>query len=96
MPDRLILCLDGTWNSTFRTVERDDGTTVLKPSNPLKLARAVLPIDDSRNRQITYYDSGVGALGLYPGLSNRLLNFADNKLGGAWGARDLRRMSSKL
>jgi len=86
MTDRIILCLDGTWNSTFKKVEREDGTTVLKPSNPLKLARAILPVDNKGNRQITYYDSGVGALGLYPGLSNRILNFADSKLGGAWGA----------
>ena len=86
MVDRLILCLDGTWNSPFKKVERQDGTKVLKPSNPLKVARAVLPVDSHGNRQITYYDSGVGALGLYPGLSNRLLKFADNKLGGGWGA----------
>ncbi|MCY6382626.1 DUF2235 domain-containing protein [Hoeflea prorocentri] len=87
MADRLILCLDGTWNSSFNVRERDDKTTVLKPTNPLKLARAVLP-HDSRGgtRQITYYDSGVGAQGLYPGLSNKLLNFADSKLGGGWGA----------
>ncbi len=35
---------------------------------------------------MTYYDSGVGAIGLYPGISNKLLEFFDNKLGGAWGA----------
>lgn len=86
MTDRIILCLDGTWNSTFKKIEREDGTKVLKPSNPLKLARAVMPVSTSGNCQITYYDSGVGALGLYPGLSNKLLNFADSKLGGAWGA----------
>ena len=87
MVGRLVLCLDGTWNSVFKPLERDDKTTVLKPSNPLKLARAILPIDPvSGTRQITYYDSGVGALGLYPGLSNKLLNFADSKLGGGWGA----------
>lgn len=86
MPDRLILCLDGTWNSTFQAVEREDGTKVLKPSNPLKIARAVLPTDSNQNRQVTYYDSGVGALGLYPGFSNRLLYFFDSKLGGGFGA----------
>lgn len=84
---RLILCLDGTWNSVFKTLEREDKTTVLKPANPLKLARAVLTRDPAGDtRQITYYDSGVGALGLYPGVSNKLLNFADSKLGGGWGA----------
>ncbi|MEM8651645.1 MAG: DUF2235 domain-containing protein, partial [Pseudomonadota bacterium] len=87
MTNRLIVSLDGTWNSVFKKLEREDKTTVLKPANPLKVARAVLPIDpDNGSSQITYYDSGVGALGLYPGLSNKLLNFADNKLGGGWGA----------
>ena len=86
MPDRLIVCLDGTWNSPFRPVTRDDGTDVLKPTNPLKISRAVRPLDDDGNRQVTYYHSGVGALGLYPGISNRILNFADSKLGGIWGA----------
>ena len=87
MTDRLILCLDGTWNSSFNVHERDDETTVLKPTNPLKLARAVLARDpEDGSRQLTYYDSGVGAQGLYPGVSNKLLNFADSKLGGGWGA----------
>jgi uncharacterized protein (DUF2235 family) len=86
MPDRLIFCLDGTWNNPFISVERDDGTTVMKPTNPLKLARAVLPTDASGARQVTYYDSGVGALGLYPGISNSILGFVDNKLGGYAGA----------
>lgn len=86
MPDRLVICLDGTWNSTFTPVERENGTNVLKPTNPLKVARAVLPIDHNGNRQITYYDSGVGALGIYPGLSNRLLYLVDSRLGGGFGA----------
>lgn len=86
MSKRIILCLDGTWNSTFQPVERDDKTTVLKPTNVLKLSRAILPMGKKKTTQLTYYDSGVGALGLYPGVSNKLLNFFDSKLGGAWGA----------
>lgn len=86
MPNRLIFCLDGTWNNPFKTVERDDGSTVMKPTNPLKLARSILPETSSGIRQFTYYDSGVGALGLYPGFSNALLQFADSKLGGFAGA----------
>lgn len=86
MPSRIVVCLDGTWNSTFIPVEREDGTQVLKPTNPLKIARAVKPIGEDGITQITYYDSGVGALGLYPGISNRILSFVDSKLGGAWGA----------
>ena len=87
MASRLIICLDGTWNSTSNSRERDDETLVLKPTNPLKLARGVLPVArDGTTRQITYYDSGVGAQGVYPGFSNRVLNFTDSKLGGLWGA----------
>ncbi len=83
---RIVLCLDGTWNSGFEEHRRRDGHTVLKPTNPLKLARAVLPFDGSGRMQITYYDIGVGALAEYPGTSNRLLRFSDRTLGGAWGA----------
>lgn len=86
MPDRLIFSLDGTWNNPFITVEREDGSTVMKPTNPLKLARAVLPLDKTGARQLTYYDTGVGALGLYPGISNAILQFVDSKLGGYAGA----------
>lgn len=86
MPNRLIICLDGTWNSTFNEVEREDGTQVLKPTNPLKVARAILPVDPDGDHQITYYDSGVGALGKYPGFSNWMLHFVDTNLGGGFGA----------
>jgi hypothetical protein len=40
---RLVLCLDGTWNSTYTRKKRDDDHYVIKPSNILKLARAILP-----------------------------------------------------
>jgi len=71
---RIVVCLDGTWNNPYQRKERDDGTEVVKPSNPLKMCRAVLPRDSEHQRdQITYYDSGVGALGNYPGISNRIL-----------------------
>jgi len=87
MHKRIVLCLDGTWNNPYQKQERDDGSEVLKPSNPLKMARAVLPFDQTLNRQqITYYDSGVGALGSYPGLANGIAGFVDSKLGGGWGA----------
>ncbi|HYC90796.1 MAG TPA: DUF2235 domain-containing protein [Thermoanaerobaculia bacterium] len=84
---RLILCLDGTWNSGFEEVQRRDGHTVMKPTNPLKICRAVKPFDGkSGMAQITYYDLGVGALAEYPGTANRLLRSFDRTLGGAWGA----------
>lgn len=85
-PRRIVLCLDGTWNSPYDEARRDDGTKVLKPTNTLKLCRAVVPIDDTGRAQITYYDIGVGSLAEYPGLSNRLLHFFDRFFGGAWGA----------
>jgi uncharacterized protein (DUF2235 family) len=86
-PKRLVLCLDGTWNSGFEQHQRRDGNTVLKPTNPLKLARAVYPFDQKTGRfQIVYYDLGVGALAEYPGTSNHLLRISDRTLGGAWGA----------
>ena len=84
-PKRLILCLDGTWNNPYQKRKRSDGSEVLKPSNPLKMARAVLPTDGP-TAQICYYDTGVGALGKYPGASNRVLEFVDSKLGGGFGA----------
>jgi uncharacterized protein (DUF2235 family) len=84
---RLVLCLDGTWNSTAAQARRRDGHTVLKPSNVLKVSRALLPFDPRDGaEQIAYYDVGVGSLARYPGLSNRLLALADRLLGGAWGA----------
>jgi uncharacterized protein (DUF2235 family) len=84
---RIVLCLDGTWNSTYQQRRRTDGTEVLKPSNVLKLYRSL-----SSNRalgepdQVAYYDIGVGSLARYPGISNRLLARADRLLGGGWGA----------
>jgi len=83
---RLVVCLDGTWNSPYDESRRDDGTKVLKPTNTLKMCRAVLPRDDAGVNQIAYYDIGVGSLGEYPGITNRLLHSVDRKLGGAWGA----------
>ena len=73
-PRRLVLCLDGTWNSTYVQKMRDDGHQVLKPSNVLKLCRAVLPVDPATGReQIAWYDAGVGSLSPHPGASNRML-----------------------
>jgi uncharacterized protein (DUF2235 family) len=84
---RWILCLDGTWNSTYARKKRDDGHEVFKPSNVLKLGRAVLPFDEASGwHQIVYYDVGVGALSKHAGSSNRLLATADKLLGGAFGA----------
>lgn len=87
---RLVLCLDGTWASDYNEVKRQDRRgdhIVLKPANPLKLCRGVVTFDESTGRmQISYYDVGVGAQALYPGLSNKLLQRSDRILGGGWGA----------
>ncbi len=86
-PKRLALCLDGTWNNPYQRKARDDGSEVVKPSNPLKVARSILRWDEAEQiSQITYYDTGVGALGRYPGASNAIMGFVDGVLGGAWGA----------
>lgn len=84
---RLVLCLDGTWQNTYKPKKRDDGSKVLKPSNVLKMSRSVKAHDEESGcEQVTFYDPGVGALVQYPGLSNKILTFVDSKLGGAWGA----------
>ena len=87
---RLILCLDGTWNSTFQSEKRLDGSHIIKPSNVLKLARGVKEQDSSVNGsyipQIVYYDSGVGSLSTYGGFANNVLSKVDNILGGVFGA----------
>lgn len=85
-PRRLVLCLDGTWNNTASEARRRDGDTVLKPTNVLKLARALVPRTADGGEQVVYYDIGVGSLARYPGFANRLLAVADRLLGGAWGA----------
>ncbi|MEO1368176.1 MAG: DUF2235 domain-containing protein, partial [Acidobacteriota bacterium] len=45
-PKRLVVVMDGTWNSPAAASERDDGDKVFKPSNPLKTSRAVRVHDD--------------------------------------------------
>ena len=85
---RLVLCIDGTWNGTYTRKKREDGHYVIKPSNVLKLARAILPRSPApENRdQIVYYDIGVGSLSTYPGSFNRALRLVDRTLGGSRGA----------
>jgi uncharacterized protein (DUF2235 family) len=86
-PRRLVLCLDGTWNSAYDRKRRSDGHSVLKPTNVLKLSRAVLPRGTSGTcEQIAFYDIGVGSIAIFPGIPNRLLHLTDKVLGGVWGA----------
>jgi len=89
MTRRLVVCLDGTWNSSFAEHMRKDprgAHEVLKPTNTLKTCRAVKPFAKDGIAQICYYDIGVGALAQYPGTANKMLYHFDRILGGAWAA----------
>lgn len=69
MTKRLIICSDGTWN----TPDQKDGG-VYRPSNVVKMSRAIKPIGDDQKVQVVFYDKGVGtAWGL------------DRLIGGAFG-----------
>lgn len=83
---RLVLCLDGTWNTPAQELEREDNTRVYRPTNVLKVARAVKLRADDGKLQVVYYDTGIGAMSQYPGATNGVLRWFDSKLGGAWGA----------
>src|SRR3954469_13348738 len=52
---RLVICADGTWNTPDKT---EKGTPV--PTNVIKMARAICPVDDRDVSQIVYYHDGVG------------------------------------
>jgi len=83
---RLVLCLDGTWDSTFDETRTGTGTYVLKPTNVLKLCRSVESGDTSGTRQIIFYLTGVGSVPRYPGAANAVYSVTDKYLGGVWGA----------
>src|SRR5277367_5211932 len=53
-PKRLVLCLDGTWN----TVTKTSG-----PTNVVRFAQSVLPTADGVP-QVVYYNAGVGTDGM--------------------------------
>lgn len=83
---RFVICLDGTWNNAASEVERADGSKVYRPSNVLKVARAVRVRDAEGHEQITYYDTGIGSMNRAPTGASRIVRMADNVLGGALGA----------
>lgn len=82
---RLVLCLDGTWNSTY-SLRKESRQKIARPSNVLKIARAIRRQDDDAVQQIVYYSTGVGASSNYPGRATKVLSFVDRVLGGAFGA----------
>ena len=57
---RIILCADGTWNIRDHV---DETTGKRRPTNVTKVARAVVPQDESGVQQIVYYHDGVGTAG---------------------------------
>jgi uncharacterized protein (DUF2235 family) len=94
----LVLCLDGTGNGTFERSKITSKTKIARPTNVLKIARAISlsrPIPDStadkaqntpQIPQIVYYDIGIGASPTYKNMGNRILFAADRIVGGITGA----------
>lgn len=81
---RLVICLDGTWNNP--EMERSAaGRTRYKPTNVLKIFRAVRPSGRDGTAQIAFYLEGVGAFVGEPTRFARLQKLADRLLGGAFG-----------
>lgn len=58
-PRRLVICCDGSWN-------RPDTD---RPTNVVKVARGVLPVDSNGTSQIVFYDWGVGTAGKLDGIT---------------------------
>jgi len=56
MKKRIIICADGTWNAP----DQIDQSGVRKPSNVVKMTRAILPQTSDGSNQIVFYDQGVG------------------------------------
>ena len=56
MSKKIVICFDGTWNTpdVKPATDGDDSTNVWK------LYDAVSPQDASRNKQVRWYDEGVG------------------------------------
>jgi uncharacterized protein (DUF2235 family) len=52
---RIFICADGTWNRPEEDLEKDE------PTNVLRLARAVSPLDDAGVPQVVFYDWGLGS-----------------------------------
>jgi uncharacterized protein (DUF2235 family) len=52
---RIVICADGTWNRPEKDVDKD------RPTNVLKLARAIAPVDGQQTSQQVFYDWGIGS-----------------------------------
>jgi uncharacterized protein (DUF2235 family) len=52
---RIVVCCDGTWNRPDQVHGRQ-----VCASNVTKIARCIAPVDSAGNRQLVFYDKGVG------------------------------------
>jgi uncharacterized protein (DUF2235 family) len=52
---RIIICADGTWNRPEKDLAKDF------PTNVLKIARSVSPLDKDGVQQVVFYDWGLGS-----------------------------------
>ena len=81
---RLAIFFDGTWNSPERRRE-GAGAALYKPTNVLKLYRALEPRAADGVSQVALYLEGVGAFVGEAGRAGRVHTFADRTLGGLFG-----------
>jgi uncharacterized protein (DUF2235 family) len=79
---RLAIFFDGTWNSPERNAA---GTRLWKPTNVLKLYRALEPTGGDGVPQVGLYLEGVGAFVGERTRAGRLQTIADRLLGGVYG-----------
>jgi len=76
---RLAIFFDGTWNSPER------GAGLYKPTNVLKLYRALAPVAADGTQQVGLYLEGVGAFVGERTHAGKLQMLADRLLGGLYG-----------
>jgi len=55
MKKRIVICADGTWNRPEKDLGKD------QPTNILRLARAIKPVDAQKIPQQVFYDWGIGS-----------------------------------
>ncbi|MBU2862880.1 DUF2235 domain-containing protein [Reinekea marina] len=67
MSKTIVICSDGTWNKPEEDLEKDI------PTNVLKLSRAIAPKNKNNEKQVVFYDWGIGT-------------YHDKASGGAFGA----------
>ncbi|HBL28855.1 MAG TPA: hypothetical protein DD490_18635 [Acidobacteria bacterium] len=83
---RIVICLDGTWNSPEQ--DKDDGKGTrprYKPTNVLKTFRSILPTAEDGTPQVAFYLEGVGSSIGEPERFSGLQKWTDKLLGGAFG-----------